>query len=229
MTGSDPRLFDGIGLWLESLTATDWSGSPALFLDRDGVLIEERNYVGSAGDVALAPGAADLVGWANGLAVPVAVITNQSGIGRGYYDWTGFAAVQDEMRRQLRREHAHIDLVAACAFHADAKPPLAVADHPWRKPAPGMLTAIAQKAGICLSRSVMIGDRWSDIEAANTAGLPWGILLQTGHGKVETTRPAPAFERPMRVDIAPDLAAAAELLRDAGWPAGAIPSPQDGS
>jgi D-glycero-D-manno-heptose 1,7-bisphosphate phosphatase len=105
------------------------------------------------------------------------MVTNQSGIGRGHFDWDAFAAVQDEMLRQLAGSGATLDLVAACPFHEP---------HPWRKPAPGMLLAAAEALPIALARSRIVGDKAGELEAARAAGLPAGALVITGYGTGET-------------------------------------------
>jgi D-glycero-D-manno-heptose 1,7-bisphosphate phosphatase len=156
---SDKRIVDGIGLWLENLTLWNWRGRSGLFLDRDGVLLEEVGFLGRPEDVRMIDGSADIVRWANNLAVPVIIVTNQSGIGRRYYNWQDFLSVQTELYRNLALVGAHIDLVAACAYHADAAPPYRVADHPWRKPNAGMIHAVAAESGLDLSCSALIGDR----------------------------------------------------------------------
>lgn len=157
----------------------------AVFLDRDGVIIEDDGYVGRAADVRMIPGAADAVARLNRAGLAVVVVTNQSGIGRGYYGWADFEAVQAVIEAELARADARLDLVLACAYHADALPPLAASDHPWRKPNPGMILAAARKFPLQLHRSVIVGDRLSDLEAGRRAGLRGGILVRTGNGRRE--------------------------------------------
>jgi D-glycero-D-manno-heptose 1,7-bisphosphate phosphatase len=157
----------------------------AVFLDRDGVIIEDDGYVGRAADVRMIPGAADAVARLNRAGLAVVVVTNQSGIGRGYYSWADFEAVQAAIEAELARANARLDLVLACAYHADALPPLAVSDHPWRKPNPGMILAAAREVPLQLHRCVIVGDRLSDLEAGRRAGLGRGILVRTGNGRRE--------------------------------------------
>lgn len=181
-TGAKNHLIDP-GLWAErrSEWPTGAQGAPALFLDRDGVIVEEVNYLHRIEDVRLTTGAADKIAAINRLGVAVVMVTNQAGVGRGYYGWDDFRAVQDEIHRRLAAAGAHVDAVYACGYHRQAKPPLD-ADHAWRKPNPGMLLAAASDLGVDLARSWIVGDRAADLEAGRAAGLPGGALVATGYG-----------------------------------------------
>lgn len=156
-------------------------GRPALFLDRDGVLVEEVNYLHRAEDVRLHDGARELVRAANEAGVPVVVITNQAGIGRGYYGWDEFLGVERAISELL--VPARLDAVFACPFHVDGRAPYNVDDHPDRKPNPGMLERAHRLLGVDLSRSWLVGDAASDVEAAVNAGLAGAVHLLTGHGE----------------------------------------------
>ena len=133
-------------------------GRPALFLDRDGVVVEDVGYLRDPTKVALIPGAADAVARARTAGMAIVLVTNQSGVGRGYYDWAAFEAVQAEIGRRLDAEApgARLDAEFACGF--DPSGP-AGADHPWRKPAPGMLLAARDELGVELTASWIVGDR----------------------------------------------------------------------
>ena len=146
---------------------------PALFLDRDGVLNEDSGYVHRIEDLVLRPGMAARIGQARRDGWETVVVTNQSGIGRGYYGWAEFEAFQAELGRLLLAQDpdSAISLVCACPFHEQALPPYDVPDHPWRKPNPGMLVFAAEALGLVLARSLMIGDAVSDEQAARRAGV----------------------------------------------------------
>jgi D-glycero-D-manno-heptose 1,7-bisphosphate phosphatase len=146
---------------------------PTLFVDRDGTVIEQVHFLDDPGRVRLIPGAAATLAAMRAAGWRVVMVTNQSGIGRGRFGWDAFAAVQDEMLRQLAAAGAGLDLVAACPFHAP---------HPWRKPAPGMILAAAEALPIDLARSRIVGDKAGDLEAGRAAGLPAGALVATGYG-----------------------------------------------
>jgi D-glycero-D-manno-heptose 1,7-bisphosphate phosphatase len=166
------------GCWCELAPGhVDFAGRPALFLDRDGVIVEDAGYVGRAEDARMVDGAAAAIARCNALRIPVIVVSNQSGIARGLYDWDGFAAVQSVIDSALVTAGARLDAVFACAHHGDGNAPLNVADHPWRKPNPGMLAEAAARMALDLPRSWIAGDRASDIAAGKAAGLAGGILI----------------------------------------------------
>ena len=201
------------GCWL-AVGDARFDGRAALFLDRDGVLVEEVNYLGRPADVALIPGAAEVVGAFNRAGVPVVLVTNQSGVARGYFGWSDFEAVQAEIDRRLAGRDAHLDAVFACGYHEDGRGALAVAGHPWRKPHPGMLLAAAERLGIDLARSAIVGDRAQDLAAGRAAGLGSGIQVASGHGGSQAEQAAAlALDRPgFQVTLAADLTAAHGLL-----------------
>ena len=158
------------------------SGRPALFLDRDGVLVEEVNYLHRAEDVSLIPGAIEVIKRANDLKIPIIIITNQAGIGRRYYDWKHFCNVQSEIFDLLMQAEVNVDGVFACPHHPEARAPYYHKNHPWRKPNPGMLLIAQTLMNIDINKSLVVGERSSDIRAGLTAGCAGGVHLQTGHG-----------------------------------------------
>ena len=183
MTGSaSGSHVDAGNLWMQVLRMPAGSGHPAIFLDRDGVLVEEINYLHRAADVLLVPGAIAFLAQALALALPVILVTNQAGIGRGYYSWDEFAAVQDAIFAALGPSGAAISAVYACPHHRDARPPYQIADHSHRKPNPGMILQGLQDARAGAARSWIIGDRSSDLDAGRKASLAGGILVATGYG-----------------------------------------------
>lgn len=166
------------GLWSE-IAAGNFAGRPALFRDRDGVIVEDTHYLGRAQEVRMLAGAGEAIARCNTLGIPVIVVSNQSGIARGLYDWSGFAAVQAAIVSALAETGARLDAVFACAHHADGKAPMNVADHPWRKPNPGMIVAAAERMKLDLAQSWIAGDRASDLAAGRAAGLAGGILISS--------------------------------------------------
>ena len=176
------------GIWCQALSQSGpgVSGSrPALFLDRDGVIVEEVPYLHRPEDIRFVPGAAETIAAANQAGLPVVVVTNQSGIGRGLYGWAEFAATQERILEQLRAAGAMPDLVLACPYHPEGKPPYRHADHPDRKPRPGMLLRAAEKLDLDLGRSWIVGDRAVDMEAGRAADLAGALHVLTGHGNVD--------------------------------------------
>jgi D-glycero-D-manno-heptose 1,7-bisphosphate phosphatase len=175
---------DADGVWCEVCPRCK-RGGPALFLDRDGVVVEEVNYLYRVEDIAICAAAAAVISAANAIAVPVVLVTNQAGIGRGYYGWTEFRAVQEAIQSAIAHEGAYFDAVYACPHHRDGQGAFAHPDHPARKPNPGMLRRAAAALDIDLARSWLVGDRAADIEAARRAGLAGALHVLTGHGQAE--------------------------------------------
>jgi D-glycero-D-manno-heptose 1,7-bisphosphate phosphatase len=175
------HLADGVALWAEIRTRDIAPGSPALFLDRDGVVVEEVHFLRRAEDVRLMPGIAEAIREANAAGVPVIIVTNQSGVARGHFGWHEFVTVESEIAARLAAEGARIDALFGCGYHKEGNSPFDL-DHDWRKPGPGMLREAARLLGVDLKRSVMIGDRISDLQAGRSAGLKAGLLVRTGYG-----------------------------------------------
>lgn len=182
---------DGDGLWSQVLNRAQGAGRrAALFLDRDGVIVEEVHYLHKPADVRLIDGAAGLIRKANEGGVPVILVSNQAGIARGLYGWEAFIAVQDKILDDLVAEGAFLNGVFACPHHGDGKAPYDTADHPWRKPNPGMLMEAAQRLPVDLGASWIVGDQTSDLEAGKNANLAGGVHILAGHGKDEGERDA---------------------------------------
>jgi D-glycero-D-manno-heptose 1,7-bisphosphate phosphatase len=185
------------GVWCEIFTKP-LPGHPALFLDRDGAVTEETEYLSRIEDVVMIPGATDVIAAANQRDIAVVLVTNQAGIGRGYYGWAEFRAVQQAITARLFAEGARLDAVYACAHHPEGRDTFAHPNHPSRKPNPGMLLQAASDLGLVLRRSWLVGDKASDIEAAKRAGLAGAMHVATGHGVAERQNvaglAAPSFE-----------------------------------
>ena len=170
------------GVWCQQFRSVSSGSQPALFLDRDGVIVEEVHYLHRVEDMQLTANAAVVIRAANSRGLPVIVVTNQSGVGRGNYGWLDFEAVQAVMQDALALENAFIDAVFACPFHGDAKAPWDIADHPDRKPGPGMLLRAANMFSLNLAASWIVGDRAGDMGAGKNAGIAGGLHVLSGHG-----------------------------------------------
>ncbi len=170
------------GIWISAHAGVRGPARPGLFLDRDGVIVKEVNYLSRKEDVVLENGACELLAWARAAGLPVAVVTNQAGIARQYYDWQAFETVQEEITRQLAAKNCAVDLTIACPFHPEYTPDYSDRHDYWRKPSQGMLVHAAEILGVDLSRSWLIGDNASDSGAAKAAGLPGALHVLTGHG-----------------------------------------------
>jgi D-glycero-D-manno-heptose 1,7-bisphosphate phosphatase len=145
---------------------------PALFLDRDGVLNEDRGYVARWEDFAWIPGAREAVAAFNAAGWLVIVVTNQSGVGRGYYTEDAMHALHERMAQGLAEAGARIDAFYFAPHHPDApSDAYRHPDPPDRKPNPGMILRALSDFPIDRARSVLVGDKASDMEAARRAGV----------------------------------------------------------
>jgi D-glycero-D-manno-heptose 1,7-bisphosphate phosphatase len=184
ITPSVKHRINSEGVWCQILMRPA-RGRPALFLDRDGAVVEETEYLCRVEDIVMIPGAAEIIAAANERTVPVVMVTNQAGIGRGYYGWTEFKAVQDVIVALLAAEGARIDAVYACAHHPEGRGSLAHPDHPARKPNPGMLLRAGSDLALDLKSSWLVGDKANDVEAAKRAGIAGALQVATGYGAAE--------------------------------------------
>ena len=148
---------------------------PAAFLDRDGVLIVDSGYPHRPDQLVLIPGAAEAVKRLNAAGYVTVIVTNQSGVARGMFSEETMHDFNRLLVARLAEGGGRIDAVYACPFHSEAADErYRHPDHPDRKPNPGMLLRAAAEHDLDLSRSFMIGDQPSDMEAARRAGV-------TGH------------------------------------------------
>ncbi|RWE17033.1 MAG: HAD-IIIA family hydrolase [Mesorhizobium sp.] len=166
------------GLWVERIgTRIFSSGFPALFLDRDGTINIDTGYPDDPADIVLRPEMLPVIRTANLAGLPAIIVSNQSGIARGYFGWPEFAAVNARLLALLEAERCQIDLVLACAYHSSGTGELAIGDHPMRKPNPGMLLCARDLLGVDVARSIIVGDKADDMEAGRRAGLVEGWLV----------------------------------------------------
>ncbi|MBO6634666.1 HAD-IIIA family hydrolase [Parvibaculum sp.] len=172
-------------IWLSTPTPPRRQGAPGLFLDRDGVLVKEVNYLKNKEDVALETGAAEIVAWGRAKGFGLVCVTNQSGIARGLISWAEFEAVEMEIARQLREQEGTLDLTLACPFHPDFTDGYGPEQDRWRKPGPAMIEHGAALMGLDLAKSWLVGDKAADIEAAKRAGLKGAVIVATGYGAEE--------------------------------------------
>ena len=203
------------GIWCEGRgqAAVGWAaGRPALFLDRDGVIVEEVGYLHRPEEVRLIAGAAEVIATANRHGIPVISLTNQSGIGRGLYGWPEFAATEARIAADLEARGAHLDMVIACPFHPDGKPPFAHPAHPCRKPMPGMIQRAGERLGLDLAHSWIIGDRAGDLAAGRAAELAGGVHVLTGHGRKDRAEARGLASARFQVRLADSIAAVMTLI-----------------
>jgi D-glycero-D-manno-heptose 1,7-bisphosphate phosphatase len=162
-----------------SMSALGACEACALFLDRDGVINIDHGYVHRIDQFEFMPGIFELARfWANELRGPIVVVSNQSGIGRGYFDDSSYTELTRFMCDRFAAERAEIAKVYYCPFHPDGIGAYRT-EHPWRKPNPGMILQAAADLDVDLARSALVGDKPSDMAAGAAAGIGVRILLGT--------------------------------------------------
>jgi D-glycero-D-manno-heptose 1,7-bisphosphate phosphatase len=179
-------------------------GHRAVFLDRDGTIVDDPGFLHEPDKVRLLPGAAQALRRLNEAGWLVVIVTNQSGIGRGLYDATAYAAVQRRLGELLAAQGAHVDAAYFCPHHPAKDGPC-----DCRKPGVGLFREAAAALGIDFRRSHWVGDRLSDLEPARalSAGAARAILVLTGHGTAHQAQAAT-----LGVAVVSDLAAAVDRI-----------------
>lgn len=160
-------------------------GKPAVFLDRDGTLVEEMEFLVDPDKLRLFPGAAAAVRRLNDAGLPVVIVTNQSMIARGLASEQQLALIHERLTTMLKAAGAHLDGIYYCPHHPDVGEPPYRGPCDCRKPLPGLLYQAAGDLGLDLAQSAMIGDTLRDLEAGAAAGCRTLILVRTGHGAAE--------------------------------------------
>jgi D-glycero-D-manno-heptose 1,7-bisphosphate phosphatase len=184
--------------------------SKAAFVDRDGVINEERHRVHRVDDFVLLPGAVQGLRLLRDAGFRLVVVSNQAGIARDLYDVAAVEAVHLHLRQTLQTEGLHLDRIYYCPHHPDGRVPGLATHCTCRKPAPGLLLQASNDLGLDLASSVLIGDQLSDIQAGRRAGVATTVLVESGH--------APTPEARLLADLvtADLLAAALALLQPDG-------------
>jgi D-glycero-D-manno-heptose 1,7-bisphosphate phosphatase len=178
----------------------------ALFLDRDGVINVDRGYIHRSDQFAFIPGIFELARfWTNELRRLIIVVTNQSGIGRGYFGECAYEDLTQWMCNRFEAEHISIARVYHCPYHPLHGIGEYRRDHPWRKPNPGMILQAVSDLDLDPAQSALLGDKISDIEAGEAAGIGLRILVAPCGAK--NGAGAPSHE------VVADLGEALALLR----------------
>lgn len=180
---------------------------PAVFLDRDGTLIEDAGYLDRLERLAIFPWSIDAVRLLNRAGYTVAIVTNQAGVARGIVDEAFIGEAHRYLTDRFAAGRASIDACYYCPHLEDAPVRKYRRRCDCRKPRPGMLRQAAQDLDLDLSRSWVIGDRWLDVELAANAGAK-AILVRTGYGRTEEGRPPSG----VRAEVVAD-----NLMGAVGW------------
>ena len=174
---------------------------PAIFLDRDGVIVEDVDAVLRPDQLILTPGAAEAVKRASASGRAVVVVTNQPVVARGLVDEDGVRAVHDALDAMLRAQGARVDAFYFCPHHPRATIERYRVACECRKPRPGLLTRAASELELDLGASVMVGDRLSDVTAGARAGCKTVLVTSGKHLAAPIESPDPS-------DATPDFVAA---------------------
>ena len=181
------------------------AGRRAVFLDRDGTIVEDPGFLHQPGDVGLLPGAGEAIHQLNEAGWLVITVSNQSGIARGLYDATAYQAVQRRLVELLAAHEARLDAAYFCPHHPEFTGPCAC-----RKPGVLLFREAEAALGLDLTRCCWVGDRLSDVEPARTLGGR-ALLVETGRGPTYVGK-----ARALRIPVVADLAAATtEIVRGA--------------
>ena len=179
----------------------------AVFVDRDGTVIQEIGYQSDPDGVRLIPGAAGAVLRLNKLGIPVVVISNQAGVARGLFTAGDLDRVHDRFVDLLSAEGAFVDAAYYCPHHPEFD-----VDCDCRKPKPGLLLRASEELGIELGRSFMVGDRLIDVQAGKAAGAS-AVFLRTGYGLREMQEHQAEIMR-IADRVCDDLAQAVDWILD---------------
>ena len=183
---------------------------PAVFLDRDGTINEQMGYINHVSRFHLLAGVGAAIRRLNEHNIPVVVVTNQSGLARGYFPASLLDQVHQLMQAQLAAEGARIDGLYVCPHHPEAKEERYRVRCDCRKPGTGLLEQAAREMDLDLARSFMVGDRWSDLECGARVGAT-PILVLTGYGRGDHAYIGPAKQLQPAL-VAEDLAAAVDWI-----------------
>lgn len=176
------------------------SPRPAAFLDRDGVINWDFDYVGRIAQCEFTPGIGPFLKKLQDKGYVLVVVTNQSGVGKDKFTENDYVELRSYMHAELAKQGVRIDMEMSCFAHAQAVfDAYKTVDHSWRKPNPGMINFAAAKLNIDLKKSFLLGDKISDVEAGLNAGLEKNIVFTAGFqrkdsGDILTVKMANAFK-----------------------------------
>ncbi|MBW1683202.1 MAG: HAD family hydrolase [Deltaproteobacteria bacterium] len=155
---------------------------PAVFLDRDGTVNEQMGYINHPSRFVMLPGAAEAIARLNHAGYLVIVVTNQSGVARGYFPEELVVEVHAMLKQMLGRRGAHVDGIYYCPHHPRGKVEGYRKTCECRKPGTGLVKRACKDFEIDMACSFMVGDRYSDVEMGHRLGLP-SVMVKTGYGR----------------------------------------------
>jgi len=179
----------------------------AVFLDRDGTLIEDVGYLDRLERLSMFPWSVDAVKLLNRAGFLVAIVTNQAGVARGFLEESFVDEAHRHVDALMKSGGARVDGYYYCPHHPDASVAAYRVSCDCRKPAPGMLQRAERDLQVDLGRSFVVGDKWLDVQLAQAVGAT-GILVRTGYGRTEERRPKDGVRAAVVVE---------NLIEAAGW------------
>jgi D-glycero-D-manno-heptose 1,7-bisphosphate phosphatase len=171
----------------------------AVFLDRDGTLIDEVGYLDRPERVALYPWSIEAIRTLNQAGIRVIMVSNQSGIARGFFSEQTLDVIHRHLASLLAAGGARLDAYYYCPHHPDGRIAEFARACDCRKPGGALVERAVEEFGIDPGRSFVVGDRWVDVALARTVGAQ-GVLVRTGYGAVEETRPPDGLSAAVVVD-----------------------------
>lgn len=179
----------------------------AVFLDRDGTMIEDVGFLSALANISFFPWTVDSIRALNRAGLAVVVLTNQSGVARQYFSEAFVEETHRALDARLAAGGARVDAYYYCPHHPDGKQPAYTFECDCRKPRPGLITRAARDLRLDPAASFVVGDKWSDVRLAHTVGAK-GVLVRTGTGAGEERR-----SQDVRAELVADnLAAAASWI-----------------
>ena len=166
----------------ENILINDHYSNSAIFLDRDGVVIEDCHYIKDPKDVSLCPGLREFIRFFYQKRIPIVIVTNQSGISKNYLSWNDYEKVTEQLLSLLGTPNP-ITAIYANSYTST------IPEDNWRKPNPNMILQASNDLNLDLKRSILIGDRETDLVAGFRAEIFQVFHVHTGHGKRKTNYP----------------------------------------
>jgi D-glycero-D-manno-heptose 1,7-bisphosphate phosphatase len=180
----------------------------AVFLDRDGTIIEDVGYLDRVGRISVFPWSIDAIRALNRAGLPVIVVTNQAGVARGFFGEEKVREIHLALDERMRDGGARIDAYYYCPHHPEGTVEAYRQRCDCRKPGRALVDRAALDLGVDPTRSFVVGDRWHDVALANSVGAA-GVLVRTGYGAAEAERPV---KGPVPAAIVDNLVEAASWI-----------------